>query len=178
MQSLVAKFKTNLEKSMDINRTRADLTRKNASFIELRKSAGDFITLHLSLNPAMTSELRTHLGLKPLQQTRSKPAIPDRKPLLGASSEVRKITAYYRNAENGKKSKPKGVRSILYRWDIADEQPDSPEQLSNMISKSSGPLVLEFKESDRGKTIFVSACWENSIGQLGPWSDILKIYIT
>jgi hypothetical protein len=44
-----------------------------------------------------------------------------------------------------------------------------------MASKT--PHTLEFTEEDRGKRVYVSACWQNERGLTGQWSDIQNAVI-
>ena len=122
IQTLVSQFKSALEKTKEQNFTKADTTRKNAALFELRKSAGIFCKLYLDLNPEMTAEIRVLLGIKPLPAIRSKSKSPSSKPRLVIYSGINEINAYYRDADTGKRSRPKGVRGIIYKWSFIDEE--------------------------------------------------------
>ena len=177
IQSLVTNFKNNLEKTKDPERTRMDFIRKNESRMELRKNLRSFISVYLDYHPDMTPELRAAMGLNQRDPMRSRAQRPDTRPKIEVNPGIRRITLRYRDEKSGKRAKPKGVRGINYHWAVLDEIPESPESLTMVNSKSSGPLVLEFDEKERGQKLYVSARWENSLGETGPWSDIVNTYI-
>ena len=177
IQSLVGKYKTNLEKALNVNHTREDLIIKNAAKGQLEKAVKNFIILYLDLNPAVTPSTRSLMGLGPLPAIRGKSTVPVTRPFLEYSTGSRSITVWYRDGPKGRKAKPKGTRGITYRWDILDTLKEDPENLRESVSKTSGPLVLQFDENQRGKAIHVSARWEGRLGEPGPWSDTMKMFI-
>ena len=177
IQSLISKFRTELDKSRAVNRTKADVQRKNAVSIELKAAIRKFVSLYLEYNQGMTLELYYLLGFAPVKSARSKPVFLINKPRLEGKSNEGQIIIRYIDNENGKIGKPKGVKVIMYRWDLLDKDPEIPEMLSNAETLTSGSLVLNFNENQRGKPFYYSARWVNGLGKPGPWSDIKKIFI-
>ena len=177
IQVLVNKFKTNLEKSRDPEHTHMDIVRKNDSKKELTGSIRYFVGAYLNYNPEITSVQRIEIGISQRNQVRSQLQKPSSSPKLILKPGIRLVTVRYMDETNRKGAKPKGVRGIIYHWAILNEPPQSPENLNMVSSQSSGPLVLEFNESQRGQTLYISARWENSHGEPGPWSDIIKTYV-
>ena len=177
LQSITAKLGKELEKSMAVNRTKADVQRKNTAFITLKEAIRMFVSLNLEYNQKMTLELHYLMGLTPGMPARPKSSVPKQKPVLEGKSSEGRIIIRYRNSENNRISKPKGVRIIMYRWDTLECDPETPENLSNVETMSSGSLKLDFTENQRGKPVYYSACWINNTGRHGPWSEIKKLYI-
>ena len=177
IQSLAAKFKTNLEKALDPEHTHMDVIHKNESKKELKKRIRCMVMTNLNYNTAMTPVLRSAMGLNPREYFRSQPHKPADRPMIELRPGIRKMTVWYRDEASGRRSKPKGVRGITFHWALLNEPPESLENLNKTVSKTSGPLTLEFEEDQRGKVLYISASWENSIGELGPWSEIAKTYI-
>ena len=177
IQSLADSYKSRLEKARDPEHTRMDVVRKNESKKELIKNVRCFVVANLNYHPDMTPALRSAMGLNQRDLLRNQAQRPASKPKIELRPGIRLITVRYRDETSGKRTKPKGVRGITYHWAILDEPPESPESLNMVNSKSSGPLILEFSENQRGQKLYISARWENSRGEPGPWSDIVKTYI-
>jgi hypothetical protein len=44
-----------------------------------------------------------------------------------------------------------------------------------MASKT--PHSLQFREDERGKTVYIAASWQNERGNIGQWSEMLSAVI-
>ena len=168
--ALVTNFKAALDKSREYDRTKSDITRKNAVLNQLREKIKCFTALYLDYNPAMTSDHRIAMGLKPLIPVRSKSMAPSGRPRLTAKTGGQRIIVSYTDEDSGGKARPKGVRGIVYRWAFADEE-------FKLVQKASGPLVLPFREEDLGRAVMVSARWDGRLGDQGPWSNTMKVFV-
>jgi len=70
------------------------------------------------------------------------------------------------------KAKPVGYDGAVIVWDLLDAHPESPNALNHHSMASRTPFPLHFDETDRGKTVYVAAAWQNERGILGQWSEI------
>jgi hypothetical protein len=55
-----------------------------------------------------------------------------------------------------------------------------PENISFLVrpeTSSKSPLVLTFREEDRGKTVYMAGCWKTGTQKEGPWSAIISAII-
>ena len=177
IQFLTFNFKSNLEKARDPEHTRMDVVHKNVLKKELRQNIRYYVNANLNYNPAMTPALRAAMRLSSRDSLRSRAMRPASRPRIDLKPGIRLCTIRYSDEMSGRRAKPKGVRGIVYHWAILNEPPESHQNLTMTSAKSSGPLVLEFNENQRGKMLYVSARWENSLGEPGPWSDIVKTYV-
>ena len=177
IQTLANKFKSNLEKSKDPERTHMDVVHKNDSKKELGRCIRYFVGAYLNYNLEMNTIIWNAIGIHPKSSLRNQAQKLTSKPKLELRPGIRMVTVRYMNEVNHKVAKPKGARGIIYHWALLNEPPESPESFTMAKSVSSGPLVLEFNENQRGKTLYISARWENSRGEPGPWSDIVKTYV-
>ena len=125
----------------------------------------------------MTLELRTLMELGERKSVRSKSVKPEGKPRLETKISQSQIKIRYSDDENGKKGKPKGVKSIMYRWGTLDREPKNPEELKYAETRTSGYLTLDFNDYERGLPIYFTARWVNNTGEGGPWSPIKKLHI-
>ena len=54
---------------------------------------------------------------------------------------------------------------------------DRPEDLAQHALATRTPYVLQFDETERGKTVYFAAAWQNERGQIGAWSEIEKAFV-
>jgi len=177
IQSLAAAYKTFLEKTVSPEGTRRDIFCKKYIKKELIKCIRFVVSGNLNYNPAMTAILRYDMGLNPRNNHRIRAQKLTVRPKLEVFPGIQKTTIRYRDEESGSRAKPKGVRGITFNWALLNDPPDSPENLNKTASRTSGALVLSFNESERGKALYIAARWENTIGEVGPWSEITKTHI-
>ncbi|MCL1911832.1 MAG: hypothetical protein FWG13_06475 [Leptospirales bacterium] len=52
-----------------------------------------------------------------------------------------------------------------------------PDELTHHAMASRTPHVIEFKESERGKTVYIALRWQNERGHLGPFSEVQSAVI-
>jgi len=123
--------------------------------------------------PPLTNADLARLGLNPADMEPTKEHIPTTVPEIEfAVSVIRQLSIRYRDFGARSWTKPDHVHSVDIRWAVLDSPPSAVEALVNVDSKSSGPLVLEFGEGERGKRVYAAARWVNNTMHHGPWSDI------
>jgi hypothetical protein len=49
--------------------------------------------------------------------------------------------------------------------------------LRNAVFSRKTSHIYDYTEAERGKKVFYAACYENSKGEPGPWSDIIEAII-
>ena len=177
IQSLTAVYKTTLEKALSPEGSHRDTFFKNSYKKELTKCIRNIVSGNLNYNPAMTAILRNEMGLHPRNPRRRRAQKLTVRPRLEVFPGIQQTIIRYRDEESGRRAKPRGVRGITFHWALLDDPPESPENLNKTVSKTSGSLVLDFSENERGKALYIAARWENTIGEGGPWSDIMKAHI-
>jgi hypothetical protein len=75
------------------------------------------------------------------------------------------------------KAKPEGYDGAVIIWDVLDAPPEHPDDLNRHTMASRTPFPLHFDEAERGKTVYVSLCWQNERGITGAWSEIKSAVI-
>ena len=73
---------------------------------------------------------------------------------------------------SSRKAKPNGYKGAVIAWDILDKTPLDPEELKNRSVASATPVTIHFKGADRGKTVYISAAWQNGRGIIGSFCEI------
>jgi hypothetical protein len=103
---------------------------------------------------------------------------PKSKPGCATKSNEHRVVKFNAfDIETRKRAKPEGVHSLEFRWAILVDRPKDVNELINSNSYTSNSFSMEFKETERWKTIYFCLRWENSRGVKGPWSDILSTII-
>jgi hypothetical protein len=85
---------------------------------------------------------------------------------------IRQVQVDFRVQGSVNKAKPANYAGAVVVWDILDKTPEQPEDLSRHALASRTPYAIDFKEKERGKTVYAALCWENEKGQRGPWSEV------
>jgi len=84
---------------------------------------------------------------------------------------------FWIKGQRGRRAKPDGYKGAVIAWDILDAPPERPEDLRRRALATRTPYVLEFDESERGKTVYYSVAWQNDRAEIGPWSEIKKAFV-
>ena len=90
---------------------------------------------------------------------------------------VRTLVIEFGNAATGKRRKPRGQHGSECIYVISDHPVTSLDELIHSTFDTDSPLVLEFREEDRGKIVYFALRWENTRGEKGPFSVIFSAMI-
>lgn len=75
------------------------------------------------------------------------------------------------------KAKPANHDGAVIIWDVLEKPPVRHDELNRHILATRTPCSLHFAESERGKTAYIAACWQNNRGNTGQWSEIQSAII-
>jgi hypothetical protein len=81
------------------------------------------------------------------------------------------------NAENGKATKPADAYGVRFAWQVGGERPATGAAILNGRFSRRPVITVAYDETERGKTAYYAACYENSKGEAGPWSPVMEAYI-
>jgi hypothetical protein len=76
-----------------------------------------------------------------------------------------------------KKAKPTSYDGAVFIYDVLDAPPSSHDELKRHTMASRTPLTLYFDETERGKTVYIAAAWQNQRSNIGRWCDIQSAVI-
>jgi len=85
---------------------------------------------------------------------------------------IREIMVDFWQQGSTHKAKPHGYDGAVIVWDLMDAPPETPDVLNHHTMASRTPFALHFEETQRGKTVYVAAAWQNERGIIGQWSEI------
>jgi hypothetical protein len=132
----------------------------------------EFINQYLRY-PPVTDEDRDNMGIpnyRGIRSTLSQPS--ERVEFSFRIKGIRQVKVEFRVQGSVNRAKPANYAGAVVVWDVLDKVPEQPEDLSRHALASRTPYAIEFKEKERGKTVYVALCWENEKGQRGPWSEV------
>lgn len=69
-------------------------------------------------------------------------------------------------------TKPTGYDGAVLLWDTLDKPPAGVRQLTRHAMASRPSFTLRFGEAERGKIVYIAGAWQNSLGIVGPYSEI------
>lgn len=126
---------------------------------------------------ALTVEDRNTLNLQERSTSRTPVAVPSTKP-IGQVDTSRRLehTISFTN-EDGSAAKPIGVRGCQIWYKIGEIAID-PSELTYMATDTASPYIHQFNGDNAGKNVYYWLRWENTRGELGPWSDVVMATIT
>jgi hypothetical protein len=132
----------------------------------------------LKSNPLVTDTDLVEMGMPERSSGRTPAPVPSStvEAEVDASSPA-VLTIHFKEHGSEKKAKPKGVHGAEAAWEILDTPPTDWSQLTHSVFDTNSPLVLSFNGDQRGKTLYFAMRWENTRGEKGPWSDIMKAII-
>jgi hypothetical protein len=132
-----------------------------------------FLIHGMEYNVLIPDDDLAEMGISRKPSPRTPSPIPKYAPGCKISSRGhRNLEFDFFDAETRKRAKPKGVHGAECKWAILNVPPTDVEELINSSFDTKTPLLLDFKESERGKTVYFCLRWENTRGEKGPWSDI------
>jgi hypothetical protein len=136
------------------------------------------LVANLEANTRVTDDDRRAMGIPVRKTTHTPVPVPTSYPEIRVdTATIRCLTVHFRDAGSASAAKPHGVHGAEICWAMLDSPPADIENLTNSSFDTHTPFTLQFKESERGKTVYLCLCWENTRGEKGPWSEIVSAII-
>ena len=151
--------------------TKGDAARARTAFHELVAHMRD-IRRRVFFIPPLTDGDFTDLGLQPPDRVRTPHIdVPEMVDFVIHLSNVRELVVDFWVQGEAGKAKPHGYDGAVIIWGVRDAPPEKPQDLANHTMASRTPYTLKFEEAERGKTVWISACWQNERGIEGAYSE-------
>jgi hypothetical protein len=178
LQTLQTRWKTAYAAASDPGtRTKGAVKEKQEARDAYEKALRRMIRTYITYNPNISDKQREDMGL-PVHKTSRTPApVATDPPVVSASDAGPRRVRFDFGAEKGSAAKPAGQHGTEIASVIADSKPEEIDDLVHSSFDTHTPLFLTFKESERGKTLWFAARWENTRGEKGPWGNIQGIVI-
>jgi hypothetical protein len=129
-------------------------------------------------SPPMEDADFARLGLRPPDRTRTEhTAVSELVEFELGLRGIREIVVNFWIKGAVHRAKPDGYDGAVLVWDVLDAPPERPTDLAEHTMASRTPYIIEFDETERGKTAYIALQWQNERGITGPWSDILSTVV-
>ena len=172
------------EKKLEISeepasRTKPNIQAKNTARKLLEKTLQQDIKEFLIFNRTVTDEDRDILGLPIYKTTRTPSKVAGKSPNIEFDTSVPGQIGIHLYDKDGvhKRSKPEGQHGAEVASIVSDTPPEKWEDLIHSDFVTRSPLIKKFENDKRGKYLYVAGRWENTRGEKGPWSEIIRIVI-
>ncbi|MDR1561876.1 MAG: hypothetical protein LBS54_02155 [Dysgonamonadaceae bacterium] len=160
-----------------ITRTSGAIVARNNAREIYEKELRRVIKVYIINNPDVTDKQRMDMKLPIHKTTRTPSQVSKKSPYLKVVTRlIRSLIIEFGESETSK-AKPSGQQRIEFIYVISEERPTSIAQLNNSKSFTRTPINISFKESERGKTVWFAARWENTRAKKGPWTAIMYAII-
>jgi hypothetical protein len=145
---------------------------KDAARKVLKTKIRDLVGFRLK-NPIITDTQRIAMGLHVHDTTPTNIPVPTTRPEIDIDVvDFRRLKILFHDMGSTSKARPYGTNGAVIAYAVLNTPPANPEVLTHTVLATRTPHILEFTEEERGKTVYVTICWQNEKGQRGPWSEI------
>ena len=135
------------------------------------------IRTYLTYSLVLTDQDREDMGLPVHKTTRTHAPVASDAPFVAAAGHGPRVVRVDFGESQTSAAKPFGQHCIELASLISDTRPTEIDELIHSAVDTHTPLLLTFKESERGKMLWFAARWENTRGEKGPWSEIFSLMI-
>jgi hypothetical protein len=127
-------------------------------------------------NPVVTDDMLVAMALPLRSDNKPTPApVPTSYPIAKIDiGTVSRLTVSYVDSHTGKKGKPRGVAGAVIHWAILPAPPVDYAEMFHSVLNTNSPLILDFAEEERDKTVYFRLAWQNVRGEKGAYSDIVS----
>ncbi|MDR3129460.1 MAG: hypothetical protein LBU03_04375 [Tannerellaceae bacterium] len=168
----------NKNKALVTKEQHKDFREKEAEMI---KAIRILYTAYLRDNPAATDTWKVEYGFPIQSKSRSRNKAPDSHIIVQVTPKVpnRIDILYHDEHVRPRGAKPKGYRGGE-KWAIVKPQGEivkTYEELTQKDFKTENTYEIQFREADQGKVYWFALRWQNTTGEVGPWSPIMSVII-
>lgn len=130
----------------------------------------------IRFNTKMGGTDREAFGIKPRDTTPTVQLPPKSRPEVTAWHTKNHFEVLVKAMGHGadEDRRPEDAYGVRYVWQVGGAKPENGEDLGRQKFSRRTARTVVFKESDRGKTVYISACYENGKGETGPYAAIIE----
>jgi hypothetical protein len=172
-------FEEAYNRRMQPDAGKVSVEQKNLALAALKKGVQDMVNGHINHNPAVSADDRVALGLYVYSSRKGPAPAPDTTVVMRVvMGLVRQLTVYVTDsATPDSRARPDGAVGIELVCAVLASPPKDTDELTRFVSATRSPLILNFREEDRGKTVYIAGHWKGSGQSAGPWSAIISAII-
>jgi hypothetical protein len=176
---LVGKYEAALAAALDPNHGSVDIQAKNDARDEMKGAVRGYVSEHLEHNHLVSDADRKQMGLTVHKDTRTPSPVAEDAPVIEVdSSRIGRLKIYFFvQGSRYRKGKPKGQHCAEMVWIISETPPEKWSDMAHSLVDTNSPFELVFEHDQLGQTIWFAVRWENTRGEKGPWTDMIKATI-
>ena len=139
----------------------------------------DFANTSIRFNKKMIDPQKLVFGIRPTDKTPTHHLPPTSQPDTAVENTPNHFEHKVRalNHATGDTAKPEDAYGVRYAWQVGGTKPASGADLPKTKFNRKTPHIVTHTEADKGKTCWYSTCYENSKGDMGPWSPVVDAVI-
>jgi len=143
-----------------------------AAYAELRSHMRFMHSVYFG-SPPLGDVERVMLDLPIRDRTPTRwPAPVERMSIEPDTANVTELTLRFYDPDKIRRARPPHAVMIKLKYAKLGARPSHRDQLTNTEVFSATHFTIHFDEADRGDLVYFTACWINTHGEEGPWSDI------
>ena len=178
IESTIADYEIVYNRAKDPNHGKADTTAKNEARAALKATTRQYVKEHLEYNSRISDEARLAAGL-PVHDT-----VPTHAPQIADApvgevdfSKHQRHSLLVKDASLSGRAKPAHAHGFEAWRKVGGDAPASDSDWSYANFSSRSPLVLDYPQTDVGKTVYYRFRWVNTRNQPGPWTESISTII-
>jgi hypothetical protein len=176
LQALVEQFSALLFQALSPRKTPVIVFKKNQIRKQLVTAIRTMTGFRLK-NPAIADYQRVTLGLHVRDKAYTRIQAPDTCPQINTWLRLTyQVIVVIHNADGGR-AKPYGTVGAYIAYEVSDTPIKSYKSLTRNVLATRTPCTLDFEDADRGKNVYIAACWQTKKGKRGPWSQIINTIV-
>lgn len=127
----------------------------------------------MQANPAVKDSDKASMGVTVPDTTPTDVGPPVTRPVVSVdtSQRLRHTIHFADEATPTSKAKPDGVRGAQIWMKVGDPPPADPSELTYVATDTRTPHPIDFGGSDAKQNAHYMVRWENTRGEVGPWSE-------
>jgi hypothetical protein len=178
-EALVTAFWDAFAKRKQPDAGKVSVEQKKLALKALKKGGQNMVNGHINHNETVTPDDRVALGLYVYKPGRGPVPAPTTTVVLWVVlGLVGQVVVYVTDsATPNKRGKPYGALFMELACGIFESPPAGVGDLPRVITATKSPVVLTFREEDRGKTVYIAGRWKGRGQKEGPWSAIISVII-
>jgi len=155
------------------SRTSADVEGKDNARVAYETALRAFVKEWITPNNKITNQERKDMNVTVPDTQRTRVPVPANAPGVSVKElkHLQHILRIIDPTEPGSRAKPEGVRSAQVYIYFGDNDPGDNNLYTFYGNANRFKFAVDFVAADRGKLVWYIARWENTRGEIGPWSN-------
>ncbi|MDR0753942.1 MAG: hypothetical protein LBF04_00965 [Prevotellaceae bacterium] len=178
INALIEAYEAAYARAEEPNRGSADVLAKNEARDTLKKAVRRYVKEYLTSNHLVSDDDRKQMGL-PVHDLKPTPApVPTDMPAGEIDFSIhQQHRVHVKVGKLTGKAKPPKVHGFEVWRKLGGDPPASDAEWTYVNFASRSPLIIDYAQTEVGKTVYYRFRWVNTRNQPGPWSELYSAVI-